>query len=259
MTVSIDRCGCVTPTSFSSRRTHAVYTCFDSWKSFIIFRNEGKMNISFSLPKAKKYCTGHVQVSPFPLTEISDECDRRQFVGIFTGMSVEVFNVDDIRELYEKGFYGSGAKTKVQSKILAPNTLKNSLFATNSQYMAKKELERKLGNQNPNEVTLKVLADGFGQHSTGELTFVTETDPFPFEESLILSLEEAFFLHNSLRCLKIVNFEQTSETTTEEFLNTCCALKKNFILYFTAYHYYRSKGWIVKDGLKFGGDFCKQT
>lgn len=213
------------------------------------------MNISLSLPKAKKYCTGHVHVSPFPVTEISDECDRRQFDGIFTGMSVEVFNAADIRELSENGFYGSGARTKVQPKILA----QNSLFATNSQYNAKKKLEKKFGNQNPNEVTLKVLADDVGQNLTGELNFVTKTDPFPLEESLVLSLEEAFFLHNSLRCLRIRNFEQTSETSTEEFLNICCALKKNFILHFVAYHYYRSKGWIVKDGLKFGGDFRKQS
>lgn len=217
------------------------------------------MNISLSLPKAKKYCTGNVQVSPFPLAELSDECDRRQFVGIFTGMSVEVFNAADIRELYENGFYGSGSQTKVQPKILAPNTSKSSSIATNSQYMAKKELERKFGNRNPNEVTLRILADDSGQNSTVEVNFVTETDPFPLEESLILSLEEAFFLHNSLRCLKILNFEQTSETTTEDFLDICCALKKNFILHFIAYHYYRSKGWIVKDGLKFGGDFRKQS
>lgn len=199
------------------------------------------MNISLSLPKAKKHCTGNVHVSPFPVTDISDECDRRQFVGIFTGMSVQVFNAADIRELSENGFYGSGARTKVQPKIMA----QNSLFT--------------IGNRNPNEVTLKILADGVGQNSSGEPNFVTKTDPFPLEESLVLSLEEAFFLHNSLRCLRIRNFEQTSETSTEKFLDICCALKKNFILHFVAYHYYRSKGWIVKDGLKFGGDFRKQS
>lgn len=211
------------------------------------------MNINLSLPKAKKYCPGHVQVNPFPVTEISDECNRRQFVGIFTGMSVEVFDANDIQELYENGFYGSGAQAKVQT-----NATKSSSFATKSQLIAKKELKKKFGNQNPNEVTLKVLPDDIEQESIEELNFTEEADPFPLEESLVLSLEETFFLHHSLRCLKILDFERNSELSTDEFLNICCSLKTNFILYFIVYHYYRSKGWIVKDGLKFGGDFRKR-
>lgn len=216
------------------------------------------MNINLALPKAKKYCTGHVQVNPFPVTEISsDECERPEFVGIFTGMSVEVFDASDIRKLYENGFYGSGAQTKVQPKILAPNSSKNSPIATKWLYNAKKDWETKYGNQNLNDVTLRVLTDG--HEIPGESTFVTETDPFPLEESLVLSLEEAFFLHYSLRCLKIKNFDQNCELSIDVFLNVCCRLKKNFILHFIVYHYYRSKGWIVKCGLKFGGDFRKRT
>lgn len=218
------------------------------------------MNINLSLPKAKKYCTGHVQVNPFPVNEISEESDRRQFMGIFTGMSVEVFDASEISELYENGFYGSGAQTKVQPKILSAPTLKSS-FAMYSQYILKKELERKLGNQTTDKVTLKVLPkdfEGRGEANVCELKFVTETDPFPLEESLVLSLEEAFFLHYSLRCLKVVSFEPNSELSTDEFLNICCALKKDFVLGFIAYHFYRSKGWILKSGLKFGGDFRKK-
>lgn len=199
-------------------------------------------------------------MNPFPVTEIADaKCERHQCVGIFTGMSVDVFDENDIRELYENGFYGSGAQTKVQPKILAPTTMKNSPIVTWSLYNVKKEMEQKFGNHHSNEVTLKVLFDDCGQESTSELNYVTELDPFPLEESLVLSLEEAFFLHHSLRCLRIHQFEQNTELSTDEFLNVCCALKKNFILHFIAYHYYRSKGWIVKNGLKFGGDFRKRS
>lgn len=222
------------------------------------------MDISLTLPKAKKYLPGFVQVKPFPVTEIGD---RPRFVGIFTGMSVEVFDANDIRELYECGCYGSGALTKVEPKLVALGPSKNPSFGTRSQYNAKKELEEKFGNQNPNEITLKILlddceqktkrGDDFGRINEGETNFIEETDPFPLEESLVLSMEEAFFLHHSLRCLKIVDFEQNSELSTEDFLRNCCALKKNFILHFIAYHYYRSQGWIVKNGLKFGGDFRK--
>ncbi|XP_031617177.1 tRNA-splicing endonuclease subunit Sen2 [Contarinia nasturtii] len=80
-------------------------------------------------------------------------------------------------------------------------------------------------------------------------------DPFPIEEYLALFPEEAFLLHYSLRCLKILNFEQTHEFTTEELLEKFCDMNPKFIERFIAYHYYRSKNWVVKGGLKFGGDF----
>ena len=30
-----------------------------------------------------------------------------------------------------------------------------------------------------------------------------------------------------------------------------------FIEKYVAYHYYRSKGWVVRDGVKFGVTYCK--
>lgn len=82
-------------------------------------------------------------------------------------------------------------------------------------------------------------------------------DPFPIEETLALLLEEAFFLHFSLRCLKIIDFDQTHEFTTEQLLEAFCKIDAKFIERFVVYHYYRSKNWVVKSGLKFGGDFRK--
>lgn len=82
-------------------------------------------------------------------------------------------------------------------------------------------------------------------------------DPFPIEESLALLPEEAFFLHYSLRCLRVLDFDQTHEFTTEEMLTKFCECDPKFIERFVVYHYYRSKNWVVKSGLKFGGDFCE--
>lgn len=83
-------------------------------------------------------------------------------------------------------------------------------------------------------------------------------DPFPIEDALALSPEEAFFLHFSLRCLKIMDFDQTHEFTTEEALKRFCTMNPKFIERFIAYHFYRSKNWVVRSGLKFGGDFRKK-
>lgn len=90
-----------------------------------------------------------------------------------------------------------------------------------------------------------------------EPTLNLMADPFPIEETLSLLLEEAFFLHFSLRCLKIIDFDQTYTFTTEELLEAFCKIDAKFIQRFVVYHYYRSKNWVVKSGLKFGGDFRK--
>lgn len=92
---------------------------------------------------------------------------------------------------------------------------------------------------------------------TDESSFVIEADPFPLEESLVLSLEEALFLQQSLRCLRILDLVENAELSADDFLSICCALKKNFVLHYLVYYYYRSKSWIVKSGLKYGGDFRK--
>lgn len=74
-------------------------------------------------------------------------------------------------------------------------------------------------------------------------------------ETLILSLEEAYFLSFGLGCLQIVN-ESGTKLTLEESWNLFCQAKPNFFINFAVYHHFRSKGWIVKPGIKFGGDFC---
>lgn len=82
-------------------------------------------------------------------------------------------------------------------------------------------------------------------------------DPFPIEDTLALFPEEAFFLHFSLRCLNILDFDQTHEYTTEEAVEKFCNMNPKFIERYVVYHHYRSKNWVVRSGLKFGGDFRK--
>lgn len=104
------------------------------------------------------------------------------------------------------------------------------------------------------DVKVKVTKSAITE-SVPELNLVE--DPFPIEDALALLPEEAFFLHFSLRCLKIMNFDQTHEFTTDELLAKFCHTDSKFIQKFIVYHFYRSKNWIVKSGLKFGGDFRK--
>lgn len=71
-----------------------------------------------------------------------------------------------------------------------------------------------------------------------------------------LLLEEAFFLCYTLECLEIKDENDTVINILDcwEKFN---GLRTNFPFFYAAYHYYRSKGWAVKPGQQYGGDFGK--
>ncbi|KAF9427381.1 tRNA splicing endonuclease subunit sen2 [Entomortierella beljakovae] len=100
-------------------------------------------------------------------------------------------------------------------------------------------------------------------------------------EHLQLSLEEAFFLVFAIECISIksaadprsgLNQTMSIQSCWLQFAQASAIHQANsassplstvydispynpFITRYTVYHYYRSQGWIVKDGLKYGSDF----
>ncbi|XP_023952330.1 uncharacterized protein LOC112056186 [Bicyclus anynana] len=80
------------------------------------------------------------------------------------------------------------------------------------------------------------------------------TNKIILKEKLMLTLQEAFFLLYGLGCLQIVNFENNI-LTIEECWKLFSETESNFIEKYVVYHYFRSKGYIVKPGIKFGGDY----
>lgn len=79
-------------------------------------------------------------------------------------------------------------------------------------------------------------------------------DPYPVQERLHLMLEEAFFLSYGLGCLRIIDPE-LKVLDLKETWGQFQVLKEQFVPHYVAYHYFRSKGWVPKSGLKFGCDF----
>lgn len=79
-------------------------------------------------------------------------------------------------------------------------------------------------------------------------------DDLPFQERLVLSLEEAFFLHFSLDCLNVRN-DDGCVLSTKDLWQLCCDLQPTFVSRYVVYHYFRAKGWVCRPGLKFGVDF----
>ncbi|PIK33464.1 putative tRNA-splicing endonuclease subunit Sen2 [Apostichopus japonicus] len=88
---------------------------------------------------------------------------------------------------------------------------------------------------------------------------IRKPDPYPVQEFLQLSYEESFFLSYGLGCLTLLKPSTTSAEETpmnlvdiwKEFL----ILKPRFPATYACYHYYRSKGWVPRCGIKYGCDF----
>ncbi|ORX64208.1 tRNA-intron endonuclease catalytic domain-like protein [Anaeromyces robustus] len=76
-------------------------------------------------------------------------------------------------------------------------------------------------------------------------------------EYLQLDLVEAFFLKYALNCISIKNKnkEMSIDNCWNKFRKDINNPADLFILKYVAYHYYRSQGWIVKEGLKYGVDY----
>ena len=88
----------------------------------------------------------------------------------------------------------------------------------------------------------------------GRIKEVRTTDPYPVKEHLQLSSEEASYLSMELGVLQVFS-PDGSLVNTETLWTNFLSMNDRFIELYSAYRYYRSRGWVPKSGLKFGVDF----
>nr|KAF6421445.1 tRNA splicing endonuclease subunit 2 [Molossus molossus] len=81
---------------------------------------------------------------------------------------------------------------------------------------------------------------------------ICRRNPYRIFEYLQLSLEEAFFLVYALGCLSI--YYEKEPLTIVKLWKVFTVVQPTFRTTYMAYHYFRSKGWVPKVGLKYGTD-----
>ncbi|XP_012282962.1 tRNA-splicing endonuclease subunit Sen2 isoform X2 [Orussus abietinus] len=81
-----------------------------------------------------------------------------------------------------------------------------------------------------------------------------ESEGFPIQETLHLTFQETFFLMFGLSCLQVINFDGNA-LSIQDVWTYFSKEDQHFIQKYIVYHYFRSKGWVVKPGLKYGGDY----
>ncbi|KAI5607599.1 tRNA-splicing endonuclease subunit Sen2, partial [Silurus asotus] len=112
--------------------------------------------------------------------------------------------------------------------------------------------EEKDEDRGPNEDIKRVntLLLAFFQTLRGKL--VCRINPFNMMEYLQLSYEEAFFLVYALGCLSV--FHEGEALSILQLWRIFRSAQPNFEITYAAYHYFRSKGWVPKSGIKYGTD-----
>lgn len=75
-------------------------------------------------------------------------------------------------------------------------------------------------------------------------------------EHVYLLPEEAIFLQHALGCLNVT--DKSNSLSPDDLWNRFTLKDPDFPIKYAVYYYFRSAGWIVKSGLKFGCDYSKR-
>ncbi|XP_039435209.1 tRNA-splicing endonuclease subunit Sen2 [Culex pipiens pallens] len=215
------------------------------------------------VPKPKKFTPPVLtNVDPLPTGPVA--------IGLFTGLSVEVCDPAAMAHLSLDGGFGQGTSSRSFPKVVARTGRNVGRVRRNpSGVVHRRQVERrrewagKFGSVEGSGETVWVMEEDeeklveVGAVSVEELkrnALKVEEDPFMIRENLSLSLEEAMFLVRELDVLKVQSFDG-SVFTEKNLVEKFAAIKKDFIPSYAAFMYLKSRNWIIRSGLKFGGDF----
>jgi tRNA intron endonuclease, catalytic C-terminal domain/tRNA intron endonuclease, N-terminal domain len=194
--------------------------------------------------KKKFRFTSLGQLAPFPVNAIPSETNLTSTcTGYFTGLSVEIFDPLTIQQIYQNGCYGKGSMSRSAPKSC--NSTSSMETISRQQHQRRQIWREKFFPDRSSRGEVLI-----GTHGVGECV----DNLFPVPETLVLFLEEAFFLHDNLKFLEIRNLDD-EPMTTDVILSRFCELSPNFLKNFAAYLYLKKKNWVIKSGIKFGGDF----
>ncbi|KAK9711810.1 tRNA splicing endonuclease subunit sen2, variant 3 [Basidiobolus ranarum] len=229
----------------------------------------------------------------YSISDINKRIPVEKPIGVIIGNAVWVLKREHIEYLWTKGFFGKGIlsrsepnwKQRQTRKLLSSLEMKDKQLTQGpnqvlSPSSTKKRQERQLKyktKEHPTESTVQV-AEQEAQKEDNSLVKNTEStsqsslplnkDSLPLEmqapfvedlEYLQLSPEEAMFLRGDIKAIDLLDQNEkpySIESCWKKFKGRNDDRPDNeFIVNYAVYHYYRSRGWVVKNGIKYGTDY----
>lgn len=215
---------------------------------------------------------GFPKLYPFPIVRDSatETSTWNCIIGHLKGQCVEITDEGDIELLFTQGFYGKGTFSRSTPQVLEKK-FKERRSLTKS--------KEKSGEQSKSFLSLSLECEDSNEtddnpakrRKTDDIEVVlSDTDDSPEDDTsgtsiipskeeekevLQLSLEEAYFLSYAFGVLVVKDKDQPLDLM--RLWHKCCEIhpSQNFPVMYTAYHHFRSKGWIVRSGIRYGSDF----
>lgn len=205
-------------------------------------------------PRAKKHKI-YEENRPLPLFH-GENAEFLKFSAHFDGLSVIVDNYDEMKTIYCNGYFGKGNFSRGFPCFTPPG--EQVAFLRKRQFEQRKKINKKCA-KGAKPVKIIVTPDSDNEQDVDgyftNLKPIYEIDYGLVKETLNLGLEEAFFLFDAVKCLDI-HFEGKL-LNCEEVWGKFCECDEYFMENYVAYYYFRTKNWVVRNGIKFGGDFSE--
>lgn len=202
----------------------------------------------------KKKNSNRCPKAQFPI--ISTISGPYKFTGTYNGCTVFLEKQSEMEKVHMMGFFGKASL----SRSFPTFNNKEIIILRQRQYDFRNNILEKYEDtfKDYDEKNVCVIDDSESdtEDYMKKLKPCLKKQKIPVVEHLCLLLEEAYFLMKEKECLRIQ--QKKGEFLDCETIWKLFSKSQNyFIASYAAYKYFRMRNWIVKSGLKFGGDFCK--
>lgn len=189
-------------------------------------------------PKRKKFA---------PFNRQEGQRAAIQLQGTFNGFCVLVEATEAAKEVLEASCFGKPNLARGYSFVK-----KSDEIVRKRQFEARKRFFDK--NAKPEKVIVMPDSDSDDEnYFAKEIKPVYELDRSGLKERIHLDLPEAYFLTKYTQLLAI--HQNGTLLNPEECWEKFCGEDKYFKQNYICYHHFRRKNWVVKPGIKYGGDF----
>lgn len=183
--------------------------------------------------------------------DAAEDTSQTKVTGYFNGFSVVLEITKDAHTIVDFESFGKGSLSRG-----LPGYHEDVPIIRKRQFSRRKEWAQKFSCSKKTKKVI-VVPDSDSENETyfQNLKPEFQLDSSGLEETINLTMTEAYFLLKYKKCLDIIHSNEIM--SPEKCWETFRELDSYFVQDYICYHHFKSKNWVVKPALKFGGDYCK--